>query len=240
MRLRQWLFLLFALVVGGVCIRLGFWQLDRLEERRAQNEAIRAGLAEASIPLDQAIDSGALNDYQRVSAEGTLDPEGEILLSPRSRDGQPGVHLVTPLLLSDRESAILVERGWIPFDQRLLPERRRYVLRGEVKISGFLKPGVEQPSILFLRGSPSEEGDKLQWQTLDLAAIEDQLDYPILDCVLVQTEPIAAETPQPIPQPDLDLSEGPHLGYAIQWFSFAAIAIGGISYWLWRQQQEPV
>lgn len=239
MKLRQWLFLIFALVLGGICIRLGFWQLDRLAQRRAQNEAIRAGLAKPPIPLDQAIDTGALSGYQRVTAEGRFDPGGEILLSPRSRDGQPGVHLITPLQMAERDTSILVERGWIPFDQRLLPARQRYEVETPVQISGFLKAGVEEPSMLFLRDSQPGREEKLTWQTLDLDAIEEQLDYPILDWVLVQTDPISAGNPQPNPQPELDLSEGPHLGYAIQWFSFAAIAIFGISYWLWRQQQAP-
>lgn len=237
MKIRQWLFLLLALSVAAVCLRLGFWQLDRLGERRARNEEIRVGLSQPPISLNEALDSSQLSAYQRVEAQGQFDPEQEILLSPRARNGLPGVHLVTPLLLSGQPEAILVDRGWIPADERNLPERAKFETSEIVSVTGYLRASVEQASLFFLPEN-GDEGAKLEWQTLDLAAIQGQIEQPLVDWVLVLTDPVESASPQPIPQPDLDLSEGPHLGYALQWFSFAAIALVGGGYWLWRQRSE--
>ncbi len=237
MKLRQWLFIALAVSVAAACIRLGFWQLDRLQERRARNEAIRAGLSQAPIDLNEGLNSEDLSAYQRVVAKGRFNADEEILLSPRALNGQPGVHLVTPLLLADHTQAILVDRGWIPADARNLPARADYEIGDPVTVSGYLRPGVEGTTMFFLP-EPEGQGEKLQWQSLDLEAIQQQVEPPLVSWVLVQMEPLEVDGPQPIPQPELELSEGPHLGYALQWFSFAAIAILGGGYWLWQQRSE--
>jgi surfeit locus 1 family protein len=236
MNRRQWLFLLFALAVAAACIRLGIWQLDRLGQRRQQNAEIQAGLSRPPVSLAAVLESETPAAYQRVIAQGHFSPEEELLLSPRARNGQPGVHLITPLILDEGAGAILVDRGWIAAEERNLPERSRFQVNSRVSLTGFLQPGVEDTS-LFLRDVGSQ-GERLEWQVLDIAAIQQQVQEPLADWVLVQTEPLAVPEPQPIPQPDLDFSEGPHLGYAIQWFSFATIALLGGGYWLWRQRQD--
>lgn len=236
MSLRKWSFLLLALALASICVRLGFWQLDRLEQRRQQNEKIKAGLAQSPIDLNQVQTASELTAYQRVTASGQFDSSQEILLSPRALNGQPGVHLVTPLILAGTDSAILVDRGWIAAEDRNLPARAQYQLDTAVTVIGYLRPGGQQSSLFFMETDPAE--DRLEWQVLDLTVLQNQIDHHLINWVLVQEEALAGEDPQPIPQPDVDLSEGPHLGYAIQWFSFAAIAVVGIGYWFWRQRKS--
>ena len=113
MPLRSIVALLFALVAAAVCVRLGFWQLDRLAERRAHNATVMQRAHAEPVRVDELrADTTGLR-YRRVRLAGQYDFEHEIALTGRSRDGSPGVHLITPLLLPDSEGAVLVNRGWV-------------------------------------------------------------------------------------------------------------------------------
>ncbi|HEX2996359.1 MAG TPA: SURF1 family cytochrome oxidase biogenesis protein, partial [Anaerolineales bacterium] len=66
--------------------------------------------------------------------------------------------------------------------------------------------------------------------------IASQMPYPILP-VYIQPKPDPNDTQPPIPfQPEIELTEGPHMGYAIQWFSFAAILFIGYPFYLRKQE----
>jgi surfeit locus 1 family protein len=125
----------------------------------------------------------------------------------RSFDGTPGVALVTPLRLVDG-SAVLVDRGWVPspdayhVDQVLYREPDTIAVEG----LGFIVP----------RG----RGD------VEPTALRDSVPYALLPLVLQQTGTAAGRgLPRRWPAPMLD--DGPHLSYAIQWFSFALIIVLG-------------
>ncbi|RPJ28075.1 MAG: hypothetical protein EHM33_05825, partial [Chloroflexi bacterium] len=82
-----------------------------------------------------------------------------------------------------------------------------------------------------------ENGAKLEvWNNADLTRIASQMPYPILP-VYIQPEPDANDTEPPIPfQPEIELTEGPHFGYALQWFSFATILFVGYPFFLRKQE----
>lgn len=239
MKKRIWAFAAFAIVVAAGCVRLGVWQLSRLAERRQLNDQIQSALAMPPLKLPADSTQG-LTPYRRVTLRGTFDVEHEVVLSGRSLDGQPGVHLITPLKVSDSNWIVLVDRGWIPYEDRALPERAQYARSGVVEIEGMLRSGQATPTFGWLssRPTPSPQSPRLEWQTVDPTAIQAQLPYKLLDTYIVQSTPTATDGPAPIPQVEVDLSEGPHLGYAIQWFSFAAIAVIGGGYWIWRKWTE--
>ena len=112
-RLRIALLALVALVIGAVCIRLGFWQLERLAERRAENARVAAGLGGAPVPIESIGTDSTRSRALRVDLRGTYDFEREVVLVNRSRDGAPGVNILTPLRLPGRDTAVLVNRGWV-------------------------------------------------------------------------------------------------------------------------------
>jgi cytochrome oxidase assembly protein ShyY1 len=203
--------LVIAAAVAALCVRLGFWQLDRLQERRASNDRIRAGLAAAPVVLDEAPGSDAA--LRRASAIGTYDVDREVVLFGRALEGRSGDHLLTPLRLSDG-SALLVDRGWVPTGTRSpAPE-------GEVEVRGFLLPPDSVGEAVPVSGRVTD---------VDPDGIGRTLSYelaPVYLLLQVQRPPADG---LPIPAPLPELSEGPHLSYAIQWFSFAAVAvIGGV------------
>src|SRR5687768_3978014 len=95
---RSWIPLVVAAVIAGVCVRLGVWQLDRLAQRKARNATIEAAFRDAPIPAGQAMDDSSLR-FTRVIAGGRWRYEHETTLVGRTRNGAPGVHIVTPMAL---------------------------------------------------------------------------------------------------------------------------------------------
>ena len=208
-----------AAIVAVTCVLLGFWQLRRLDERRALNERIIARGSAVPVAIDGAEPPAAARAFARAAVTGTYDVDHEVLVYGRNLDGEPGSDVVTPLRLADG-SAILVVRGWVPFAVQAAPVPEAAPPAGEVSVEGTLLPDEGDGS-----DRPDEDGIV---RTLDVDGIASSLTYDVAPLPLRLT---AQSPPQPgvLPRPERPprLSEGPHLSYAIQWFAFAAIAVGG-------------
>jgi cytochrome oxidase assembly protein ShyY1 len=218
-----------ASVVAATCVALGFWQLARLAERRDLNARILARRSATPVTVEGA-DTTA-GSYRPAIAEGTYDVEREVLVYGRSLDGEPGHHVVTPLVLGDGD-AILVVRGWVPFATQSAPVAGAAPPPGTVRVRGVLVPDEGD-------GSTTPDATGIV-RTLDVAGIASTLPYDVASLplqLLEQTPPQPGDLPVPVPLPEL--SEGPHLSYAIQWFSFAAIALGGAAILLRRERRVP-
>lgn len=229
-RLSGTLLVLGVVIIASVCVRLGFWQLDRLEQRREANARIAAAASLPPLPLDRSGIAAIYLDpdghlYRGATASGSFDHSGEVLLRGRSYDGRPGVHLVTPFRL-DEGGLILVNRGWLPSPDAATADPRPYRVSGPARVSGTLQAVPNDPD----DGTPLTvvvDGFEVDtFRRIDGATIAARLDEPIPPLYL-QAGPDGASDGLPIPVPPPALDEGPHLGYAIQWFSFAAIAVFG-------------
>jgi surfeit locus 1 family protein len=223
-------------VVAGVLFlcRLGFWQLDRHQQRAELNALIETQMALPAVPFDPAASPTAL-DYRRVALVGVFDPAQEVLLRNRSYNGATGYHVLTPLRLAGGE-ALLVDRGWVPLSADQPGELARYAPpAGEVRVEGIARRsqrgsgGPQDPPF-------SAERPRLNaWFRVDTERIAQQSGYELLPVFVQQqpgTEPPAAP---PIPMAVESLGLGSHLGYAIQWFSFALILIGTYLAVVYRQ-----
>ena len=203
--------LVFALLVAAVCVRLGAWQLDRLHQRRARNAVLLAARARPPLEVNGSLAADSARD-RRLHARGGYDYAHERLWRARSYQGVPGVDLVTPLRLADG-AAVLVDRGWAPSPDAYHLDQPAY------------REGDSAAVIGLGMLAPRARGD------VDPARLRDSLPYPLLPFVLQQlpsdrptvTRAAALLIRWPIP----DLSDGPHLSYAIQWFSFAVIIVVG-------------
>lgn len=234
---RHWLFLILILATAAAMIRLGFWQLARLDQRRTSNDLIRANLQRPPLDLNQLpSELDPADEFRPVRAAGTFDYEQTFTLISRSHEGQPGVHLVTPLLLSGSDRTVLVNRGWIPYPEQGLNERIRYQVKGAVEIEGFARFPEPPGGLILVLASPDPESRA--FRTLDIQAMSKLLPYNVLPFYLQQRGKVAQAGPQPEPAGAPELGEGPHLGYAVQWFSFAAIALVGGGFWLRRNQSS--
>jgi len=233
-RARTFLFAGVVFLLGALCIRLGFWQLHRLEERRLANATIRSRLAEPVIELRGDLDDPAAILYRNAVASGQFDPAHEVVLLNRARGEDPGVHLITALRFSDGSGAILVDRGWLPLEEDTPEAIAAYATEGTVRVAGVVREAEEEPLWKFLADRLPAPGEPPlpEWRVLNVEGIQAQVPYPLLPFYLELDEAPAGH--QPVPDPRLDLSEGPHLSYAIQWFGFAITAFVGGGLWLRR------
>lgn len=214
-------------------VRLGFWQLDRLQQRRAANEQLRQQLTADPLSLNRAdlddLNLTAMAD-RRVMATGTFDYSQQVLLKLQNFRGSAGGHLVAPLMLQGQEQAVLVDRGWIP-EAELAPENWEQfnepgpqTVRGVIRLTETAQ-GVEAP-----------QGPQQEWYRINVEAIERQLPYGILPVYILQTPPPAGNQTLPYrEEPQIDLSEGPHLSYAVQWFAFTLMLGIGYVYYVFRR-----
>lgn len=224
---------LLLIVTVVTCVNLGFWQLRRLEERRAHNARVTERLATDPAPLDAALSGGRAPDeleFRRVEVTGTFVEGRQLLTAPRSFDGRPGQQVLSVLepraggAAGDR--ALLVDRGHIPFDRATTAAPP--VPEGEVRLRGILRTA-----------EPGDAGGAEQVARIVPGQIADRLDRPLHDVYLQvrdQQPPAAAGSPEPTPLPEL--TEGSHLSYAVQWFSFAVIALVGYPVLVWRTARQ--
>lgn len=207
-------------------VNLGMWQLRRLAERRAEIQQISQNMAGAARPLAEVLaqygnDPDAL-PYRRVIVSGRYRPADEVLLTPRSNGRRAGHHVVTPLVLADGQ-AVLVDRGWVPFEDDDPPIEQAAPPDGEVTVEGILLPTQEATRY----GAPGG-GDRITYlSSVDVDVVQPQVGislYPFW--VQLQSQRPAPDA-LPLPGVPPERDEGPHQSYAWQWFSFAAILLVG-------------
>src|SRR3989454_23347 len=199
--------LVIALFIAAACVRLGAWQLDRLHQRRERNAVLLAARARPLLEVDGSLPAYSARD-RHLHARGVYDYARERLWRARSYQGVPGVDLVTPLRLADG-AAVLVDRGWAPSPDAFHVDQPAYREGDSAVVLGL--------GML----APRARGD------VDPAALRDSVPYRLLP-FLIQELPPATAPYRPLPPslirwPTAELSDGPHLSYAIQWFSFAVI-----------------
>ncbi len=236
---REWWFTTLLVLLGtALCIRLGIWQLDRLEQRRAFNSQVETMRAMPVLDLNKdGIDSIDEMEWRAVQVTGEYDFENQIAIRNQYNGNQYGYHLLTPLLFDpstrsgQAPTAVLVDRGWIPADGNSTPaDWRKYDEAGEVTVTGQIRLGQSKPAFGGVADALPADGEKLEvWNNADVELIAYQMPYPTLK-VYVQPDDDTADATPPIPfQPEIELTEGPHFGYALQWFTFADDFIHGLS-----------
>jgi surfeit locus 1 family protein len=240
---RRWLWVTLLVIVGvAVLARLGKWQLDRLAQRRAFNATVQAQID--APPLELGIntlqeDLSAM-EYRKVTVVGEYDFSQQLALRNQVEGDQWGVHLITPLRIQGTDSAILVDRGWIPESDFESGDWSKFNESGVLNVRGVIRLSQTKADI-GLRSDPTLAPGQTglpAWNFVNIDRIAKQISMPVLP-VYIQESPDPTWTGQPVRmQPQLDLSEGPHLGYAIQWFAFALFLAGGYPFFIIRQERK--
>lgn len=242
---RRWLLAtVLVLAAAAVLLRLGFWQLDRLQQRQDFNSRVLDHQSEAPLILDPhalSLDLYSM-EFRQAVVTGEYLPEDEIMLRnqvwPGEFGSELGVSLFTPLRIQGTDTVILVERGWIPESET--QNRDRYKEVGIVTVRGQLRRDETDFDLTaFLRPDPplaESEQRREMWNNLDLERIAVQMELELLP-VYLQRLAEGEQIGPPFASPfALDLTEGPHLGYAIQWFSFAGLLLAGYPLYVNRQE----
>ncbi len=227
---------LLALVLVVAFVNFGFWQLRRLGHKREVNAVIAARVHLPPAPLATALVPGAaVPEYLPVNVSGAFAPENEVLLRGRSLDGRPGFNVLTPLVLDASAGqwagdAILVERGWVPYDLDSVPVTAALPPSGTVTVVGELHPPQAAPTgaLAGLAAHDPPTGKLVQSFYVDTTRLAPQMPFDLVPAYVIlrqQTPANAGALPEALRAPDTN--EGPHLGYAIQWFGMALVGIVG-------------
>ena len=209
---------LFVLTMLVIMTAAGFWQLDRLDERRASNDEIRAASeAEPALIEDilARIDAGEdVLDQTCGDRRGSLWRRPGLLVANRTFDTQPGFWFVSPVELGDGR-IVAVSRGWIPRDVASGEGPQAVTMPvGPVTITGRAfatvgggRIGTRSPAALRSTAWISTLSPKPSASTWSNAGCR-------------RWTPPGNEAMLPIPVPPPNLNDGPHLSYAFQWFFF--------------------
>lgn len=234
-----WLFTTLLVLAGtALCIRLGIWQLDRLDQRRAFNAQVESMRAAEALDLNQNLPADISSmEWRAATVSGEYDFENQVALRNQYNGSQYGYHLITPLLFNG--TAVLVDRGWVPADGNSVPKDwLQYDEIGQVTVTGQIRLGQDKPAFGGIADadlSPNQTRLDI-WNNLNVERISKQSPYPLLQ-VYIQPNVDENNSEPPIKfQPIIELTEGSHFGYALQWFTFATILFVGYPFYLRRQE----
>jgi len=230
MRPRTIAFCALASIAAATCVRLGFWQLSRLRERQVRNAAVAAAQYGRPVPI-AAMPRDSSARYRPAVVTGRLDYEHELVLSGRTHQGSPGADLLTPIRIAGADTAVLVNRGWVYSPNAATVERSRWREGDSVTITAYVN--LYAGDTAFTRSVL----DPRIIRRVSQREIAARLPYPVAPWYLVQTSD-SADGPHPARRSIPVLDDGPHRGYAVQWFSFAVIAMAGALFVLLRDRES--
>lgn len=230
----RWIgFAIFVVLLAAVCVRLGYWQFDRLDHRLEQNKVISAHFNKPPVELSSALSAGEKvedsTEWTRVTATGAYDVEHQVTVKFTTRDGAPGVDVVTPLVLADG-SAVLINRGWTETKNTVDRPEVEAPPAGTVTVMGWLRQN---------NGAGSEATHPVDGQVRAISSegLAKSVPYELRDGYLnLRTQdPPATKALALEPQPDL--GQGPHFFYGLQWVFFALLATVGY-FWFARAEAK--
>ena len=200
-------------------LNLGFWQLNRLDEKRKFNSVLSTHSSTPVQSLNEAVPAKwnkATSEWLRVSVTGSYDFSKAVTIINRSQDGTAGYNSVVPFT-STNNRTILVNRGFVP-----LVMEAPVAPTGEIKIIGYLRASQSRSA---LGPIDSTEAGNTEFQRFDIPLISAHVGKTIEPMFLqLITESPAGESqwPAKVALPPLD--EGTHMSYALQWFFFCLVA----------------
>ncbi|HRW48425.1 MAG TPA: SURF1 family protein [Caldilinea sp.] len=233
---RKWILFTILIVLSMVLfVRLGFWQLDRLEQKRTYNATMAERWRQDPFDLNaeqlpQSLDN---LEFRRITADGYFDYASQIILKSQIYYDAPGIALVTPFVFADGR-AVLVARGWVPADQASPQAIAQLEEPAGAPVIGLIKPSQAPPN-----GQPSTPPatPQSEWFRIDIPAIQAQMPYALEPAWIQQLPETGRPIDKlPIREEPMALDEGNHMSYAVQWFSFALIA--GFGYIMFVRYRE--
>ena len=210
---------LVALALIFLCLVAAQWQYHRGIDRHARNAMIEKHISLSTVPLGSLTGTLVEAEWRTVSTYGKFDPTRQILLRNRYSEGVYGFEVLT-LFTDYNHKKFWVDRGWVKAGATAtttpvistLPE-------GEVSIYGRVRLDSSLPRGSFF-ALPADGSGLIS--KLDAQSRLDTENFYIdllggSDASL--TPKVTAQLPE--------LSDGPHMAYALQWLFFAGLVLYG-------------
>lgn len=230
----------FALSLMALFVVAGFWQLDRRSERSETNAEIESRAAAPEVTVADALatlpagvgveEAGELLDYVVVADQGRFIEPVAVRVANRSQNGLAGDWIVG-LYQTEDDVAILVNRGFLPRDVE-----PGSIEAGQLGLQGWLRPSHEKGPL-----GATDTGAGERAPRLDVTAIAARIDFdgdlaPVWVQMAGTSDQGQPPIPEPVPLPPRD--NGPHLSYAVQWFTFTVMSAGVYGLVLRRQARR--
>ena len=208
------------LAIGALCAVAGFWQLDRLAERRQRNALVTERREMPVADVEDVVADPEEAVHRRVRATGRFDVSREVVLIGRPNRSRAGNHVLTPLVIGGGR-ALVVDRGWVPPQHDSAPVVDALPPDREVEVTGILLPSEGTAPL-----GGSKAGETVA--RIDVRTLGRSLPYRTLPLYLALSSQRPAQRGElPVPITLAELSEGSHRIYAIQWFLFIVIGVVG-------------
>ena len=206
---------LVALALICLCLIAAQWQYHRGVDRHARNSMIEENIAAPIISLEKAATKLSKNEWRTVNAEGVFDSSQTILLRNRYFEGKYGFEFLT-LFTSSNGEKFWVDRGWIVAGKDavtapVIPATPS----GKVEINGRMRLDTSLPRGSFFALPASGTGLISKWNAQNEVVTEGYY----LDLLNGSTTELTPNVTAQLPE----LSDGPHMAYALQWVFFAGL-----------------
>lgn len=226
-----------AAVLLPLFLFLGYWQLQRAEEKRQLQGEYDARANGPAVLVEGRLQRPEELQFYRVIARGYYETDYQVLVDNRVHQGQAGYHVITPLRLVDSPVRLLVNRGWVALgaSRERLPAVEAPA--GLQQITGVATVPSEK---YFTLEKPELPGGNWQrvWQNLDLNRYAGAVPFPVQPVVVL----LAPDSPAGGFVRDwgrLDAGISVHQGYAFQWFLLAAALLALYLFLSWRRLGTP-
>ena len=201
---------------------LGYWQLQRAEEKRALQSEYDMRATGPAVTVEPRLQPPEALQFYRVVAKGYYETDHQVLLDNVVHQGQAGYDVITPLRLQDSEVRLLVNRGWVPLGRDRDHPPAIDPPKGLQRISGVATVPSEK---YFMLAKPEslDRGWQLVWQHLDMERYAAAVPFPVQPVVVLLDPAVPGGFTRDWAR--LDAGIAVHKGYAFQWFMLAAALI---------------
>jgi cytochrome oxidase assembly protein ShyY1 len=211
---------LVALLLIAACLWATQWQFQRGIDRHDKNSQIAEHIQLSETKLEQAIGDVTSNEWRTVKVSGTFEPTHQILLRNRYFEGQYGFEVLTRFTSVDGKS-FWVDRGWVKAGaSAITPPVLTDVPLGRVDIQGRLRLDSSLPQGAFFAMPASKNGGLIRKLNAQSGLASENF---YIDLISGSDKSLTPAVPAQLPE----LSDGPHMAYAVQWLFFAGLIVYG-------------
>jgi surfeit locus 1 family protein len=208
-----------ALILMALCVWASHWQYARGVQRHHRNAIISSHTKLAPIQLEKIATSPQSAEWRMVKTTGTFDSSDQILLRNKYADGKYGFELLTLFHTSDGKS-MWVNRGWIaPGTSATSAPELPFTSSAILSVTGRLRLDNSLPQGSFFAVSRSGGNLIEKWN----AQKNTRTEVYYLDLLDASDPSMSPITPVSLPE----LTDGPHMAYALQWLFFGGLVFYG-------------
>ena len=204
-------------------VSLGFWQLERADEKRGIEASIKlANTGSVELIKDEEVLEN--KEYYEVRLQGHYLNDKQFIYDNQIVDQASGYYVLTPFALNEQSKVVLINRGFLPWNGRRDKLADIFIDRGEREIKIQISKPIKRMELkaseigrefpVLLQALDLEEMRAIT--KLDFSEVIGLLDADSTDGFIRKWEPYTGSIEK-------------HVGYAIQWFLMALVlAIIGI------------